>query len=180
MNVADPGGAASNLLTEFGSLGEVMAADFIAVRECAGDRVAGAMACAAALIQQLLEEPLYGRPLLASDVELLRFLQHNIGQAPNECLIVLFLDSGRRLISHERIAEGSISGVDIDARRIILKALARGAHGLILAHNHPSGNARPSRSDFHITRRLADLAGRFDIVVHDHLVVAGASASSAA
>jgi DNA repair protein RadC len=69
--------------------------------------------------------------------------------------------------------------VDFDQRRILLRAMGRGASGIIVAHNHPSGDSTPSRSDVEVTRRLADLAEVLGITLHDHLVVAGGETRSA-
>jgi DNA repair protein RadC len=62
---------------------------------------------------------------------------------------------------------------DLPLRQIIGAALAHGSQGLILAHNHPSGDASPSRADLDATRRLADTAASLGIRVHDHLIFAG-------
>lgn len=126
-----------------------------------------------------LEEPLHRRPIASSRMEVTRYLQQRIGFLEAEALIVLHLDSGGRLICHDVIAQGGIDGVVFEPRLIILRALARGAAGMIVAHNHPSGDPRPSRADLAATRRLASLAHEFRIGLIDHLIVARGEISSA-
>lgn len=126
-----------------------------------------------------LEEPLHRRPVASSRPAVARYLQQRIGFLEAEMLIVLHLDSDGRLICHDMIAQGGIDGVMFDPRLIILRALARGAAGMIVAHNHPSGDPRPSRADLAATRRLADLAREFRINLLDHLIVARGEISSA-
>lgn len=107
------------------------------------------------------------------------FLKTLIGFRCDECLVVLFLDAARGLIDHEVIASGRADSVEFDQRRILLGALGRGAAGIIVAHNHPSGDPRPSTSDLKVTRRLADVARGVGICLHDHLVIAGGEVRSA-
>lgn len=122
-------------------------------------------------MRETLAEPLYERPQISDLASLKRYLVLTLGPLATECLVVFYLDANRRVITH-CIVEGSNDSVGIDYGRLILKAISRGAHGLILAHNHPSGDASPSRADIRVTRKLADLAREFGIQLHDHLVVA--------
>lgn len=177
--MASAGRAASAVLAEFGSLSNALGAEYLALHDCAGDAAATALGAAAAFLRQTLTEPLYERPLIADLADLKRYIRHAIGALPNECLMVFYLDAKRHLIWHEVIAEGSNDGVHVDYRRIILKAIARGVHGVILAHNHPSGDPTPSRADVCITRKIATLASEFGITLCDHLVIAGRTTRSA-
>ena len=73
---------------------------------------------------------------------------------------------------------GNEDGADFPLKAIIADALAHGSAGIVLAHNHPSGDARPSDSDFRATRRLAVAAEAIDCALLDHLVFAGDDCSS--
>jgi DNA repair protein RadC len=85
---------------------------------------------------------------------------------------VLLLDSGRRLIEDAVVMEGVADEVPLPLRLIVRKALNLGADGLILVHNHPSGNPQASEADLVATRELIAVCRRLDIRVHDHIVVA--------
>jgi DNA repair protein RadC len=95
-----------------------------------------------------------------------------------EKLAVLHLDAGRRLLG---LAEGRVEAeaeVNLPIRSIVGDALRFGSAGLILAHNHPSGNEAPSAADVEATRRLAAVLSELDVALHDHLVFAGKRISS--
>lgn len=93
--------------------------------------------------------------------------------ADGEALAVAHLDAGRRLIDLATFDAFSMSQADLPVRRIVEDALRLGAVGLMIAHNHPSGDAQPSWDDVESTRELADTAARLGIRLHDHLIFAG-------
>ena len=74
--------------------------------------------------------------------------------------------------------DGDETGAHFPLRQIIIEAAEHGSAGILLAHNHPSGDARPSESDRRATRRLASAAEALDCTVIDHLVLAGADCTS--
>lgn len=84
---------------------------------------------------------------------------------------VLLMDRGMRLIERRRISSGGVHGTVADPKLIFKAALDKRASCMVVAHNHPSGQLRPSEEDIHLTRKLVD-GGRFlDIQVQDHLIV---------
>jgi len=87
-----------------------------------------------------------------------------------EALRVAHLDRERRLIGVRLQYSDVVDALDFPLRTIIADALALGSHALLLAHNHPSGNATPSRADLDATRALADLARPLEIRLLDHLI----------
>jgi DNA repair protein RadC len=97
--------------------------------------------------------------------------------ATRESLWVAHLDDSARCIHLSR-HQGSEVDVEFPFREIIGDAAAHCSAGLVLAHNHPSGDARPSDSDFRVTRRLATAAEALDCTVVDHLVFGGAECTS--
>ncbi len=94
-----------------------------------------------------------------------------------ENLWVAHVDDEARCLYVSR-HEGNEWSADFPLRSIIADAATHGSAGIVLAHNHPSGDARPSESDFQITRRLAVAAKALDCAVLDHLVFAGADCTS--
>ncbi len=99
---------------------------------------------------------------------------------PHELFCCLHLDNRHRLIAFEELFRGTIDGASVHPREVVKQALARNAAAMILAHNHPSGVAEPSRADELITRRLREALALVDIPVLDHLIVAGNSCVSLA
>ncbi len=95
-----------------------------------------------------------------------------IGDNPHEEFWVLLLNRSNRVIDHIRISQGGISGTVIDVRLILKNALDRLASALILCHNHPSGNLKPSDADIKITSKIGDASRTMDIQLLDHLIIA--------
>ena len=95
------------------------------------------------------------------------------GEAADESVAIAHLDAGRRLIELVVVPPGEAAEVDLPIRRIIEDALRLGASGMLLAHNHPSGDAQPSWDDVEATRELAETAARLGIRLYDHLIFAG-------
>ena len=94
-----------------------------------------------------------------------------------ETLALLYLDAdGHALAVEERSV--AADAIELPMREIFRAALNHGAAGLVIAHNHPSGDARPSRADVAATRRLAETAAALGIVLHDHLIFAGGDCRS--
>lgn len=86
---------------------------------------------------------------------------------------VLLLNRNNRYILHRRVSEGGVSGTVVDAKIIFKLALEQLASTVILCHNHPSGNNVPSQADIKLTQQLKEAGKALDIVVADHLIIAG-------
>lgn len=99
------------------------------------------------------------------------------GDPKRENLWVAHVDEDSRCIHVSRHA-GDEHWADFPLGRIIADAALHGSSGIVLAHNHPSGDARPSRSDLQATRRLASAAEALDCTILDHLVFAGRDCAS--
>jgi DNA repair protein RadC len=104
--------------------------------------------------------------------ELLAYCRHAMAHDRHESLRVFFVNLRRELIAEEVVARGGPDGVMVEPRQIIARALDLGATGLILVHNHPSGDPAPSEADRRFTRRLGAAAACLGLRLHDHLVVA--------
>lgn len=86
---------------------------------------------------------------------------------------VLFLNRANRVIATEKISQGGVSGTVTDVRIVLKRAILLQASGMIVAHNHPSGNTTPSDSDIRITQKIKDSAALMDIQLLDHVIIAG-------
>ena len=85
---------------------------------------------------------------------------------------MVYLNRSNRIIDAQNLSKGGIAGTVIDIRLILRKALEVLASGIIIGHNHPSGNKRPSESDKQITGKLKTASGQMDIKLLDHIIVA--------
>ena len=125
------------------------------------------------LARRALREELGQGPLLNSPVAVRDFLRLSLAQLPHEVFAVLFLDAQHRLIRYEEMFRGTLSQTSVHPREITKRALALNSGAVILAHNHPSGAAEPSRSDEMLTRAIKSALELVDVKVLDHLIVAG-------
>jgi DNA repair protein RadC len=98
-------------------------------------------------------------------------MQPIIGELSHEEFWVLFLNNSNKVISKSQLSKGGISGTIVDVRLVFKLALENGATGLILCHNHPSGNLRPSDADKQITKKIKLAGDSLDVKVLDHLII---------
>ena len=119
-----------------------------------------------ALAQQLGTQPVFDNPKAVRD-----YVALQLRELPNERFAALFLDAHHRLIAMETLFHGTLTQTAVYPREVVKRALERNAAALILAHNHPSGVAEPSRADEHLTQTLRQALALVDIRVLDHLVV---------
>ncbi|MBL7850941.1 MAG: DNA repair protein RadC [Cyclobacteriaceae bacterium] len=113
------------------------------------------------------------KPKVGSSREAYDLLCGDLMDLPHEEFWVLLLNRANRLIRKHRISEGGVSGTVADPKVIFKSALDHLASGIIVAHNHPSGNRTASQSDIDLTRKLKE-AGKFlEIQLLDHLIVCG-------
>jgi len=85
--------------------------------------------------------------------------------------VAIFLNRANKVKHYEVISTGGITGTVADPRVIFKKALAADAVGIILFHNHPSGNLQPSKADEELTKKIVQAATLFDIRILDHIIV---------
>jgi DNA repair protein RadC len=128
-----------------------------------------------ALAQVLRERALFDSPKAVRD-----YLQLQLGARQHEVFAVLFLDSQNRLIALEELFRGTLSQTSVYPREVVLRALHHHAAAVVLAHNHPSGTAQPSRADEALTHSLKAALALVDVRVLDHFIVTRDRAASMA
>ncbi len=173
---------ARELLRQFGDLRGLLGADRDAF--CAGRGLGEAKYVSLQAALELSRRHLFatlqrGDALTSPDVTR-AYLAAQLRDQPRELFAVLFLDNRHRVIAYETLFQGTIDGASVHPREVVRRALELGAAALILAHNHPSGVAEPSRADSLITRRLRDALALVEIRVVDHLIVGDGEITSLA
>jgi len=88
-----------------------------------------------------------------------------------ECLVVFFLNARLKVKGFSLVSLGLINSVQIGVREVFRAAIVNAAHSIILAHNHPSGDARPSEDDLYVTRKICKAGAILGIEVKDHLII---------
>lgn len=170
---ADAERHAMRLLASFGSLGQVLAASPEAQMRVVGDRVVTRqLGATRAAISEVLRVPSGDDRNPPSGSELVRRLWASLAFREVESVVVLFLDRGGHLLAEEEMARGGHCRAELEPRSIVRRALDLNAGALVVAHNHPSGDPRPSAADRAATDALVAAARLFDIRVKDHLIIA--------
>ena len=155
----------ADALTSIKGLGPAKRAEIVAVLELARR----------ALTAQLRQQTLFDAPHAVRD-----YLQLQLGSRPHEIFAVMFLDSQHRLIVLEELFRGTLTQTSVYPREVVVRALALNAASVVLAHNHPSGTAQPSRADEALTQTLKAALALIDVCVLDHFVVTRTEAVSMA
>ena len=118
-----------------------------------------------------LQEQLHREDVLENPDATRRYLTSRLRHLGHEVFACLFLDNRHRVIAFEELFRGTIDGASVHPREVVKRTLHHNAAALILAHNHPSGVAEPSRADIGLTRRLTDALALIDARVLDHVVI---------
>jgi len=108
---------------------------------------------------------------LNNSKELFDYLYHNIRDKGRECFKVVFLDAKNKVITTETLFKGTLTASSVYPREVVLSALNHRAAALIFAHNHPSGDPKPSSEDVSVTRQLVFACRVMGIIVHEHLII---------
>lgn len=108
---------------------------------------------------------------IASPGDTRRYLSARLRGHQREVFACLFLDSRHRVVGFEELFAGTIDGTSVHPREVLKRTLALNAAAVIVAHNHPSGVAEPSRADRAITERLREALALVDVRLLDHVVV---------
>jgi DNA repair protein RadC len=130
--------------------------------------------------RRALEEEVLSADALNSPKAVRDYLRLTLARLPHEVFVAVFLTAQNRVIAVEELFRGTLTQTSVYPREMVKRALAHNAASVILAHNHPSGEASPSAADRSLTKALAEALALVDVRVLDHFIVApGASLSFA-
>ena len=164
---------AKALVERFGSLAGALTADPAELLQVngIGEAAATALKLVQAAALRLARQQIMKRDIISSWDKLLDYCKMSMGHEQVEQLRLLFLDRKNALIADEVQQRGTIDHTPLYPREVVKRALELGASALILVHNHPSGDPKPSRDDIAMTREVQDVAGRLGITLHDHVII---------
>jgi DNA repair protein RadC len=118
------------------------------------------------------EDPPPARKKISGSRDVYAFFRPSLGDLKHEEFWILLLNRANRVLGRIRVSQGGITGTVIDARIILKHAIERLACSIILCHNHPSGNLKPSDADITITSKIRESCKHMDIQVLDHIIIA--------
>ena len=124
-----------------------------------------------AVCDRFLEKKLIDKNPVNNSKELFDYLYHTIRDKSREYFKIIFLDSKNRVISTENHSEGTLTASSVYPREVVHSALRHKAAALIFAHNHPSGDPKPSDEDIAITRQLVFAGKVMGITIHEHIII---------
>lgn len=173
---------AQELLDRFGGIGGLLhtSADSLGQIKGLGPSKRAVVIAVLELARRALAQKLEEKTVFESPNAVGEYLQLQLGARPHEVFAVMFLDSQNRLIALEELFRGTLTQASVYPREIVLRALHHQAAAVVLAHNHPSGVALPSRADIELTRTLLSALALVDVRVLDHFIVTRQGATSMA
>jgi DNA repair protein RadC len=166
---------AKELLRQFGCLSAVLDAPLAKLKHVSGvgDHAAVLLALAPRLLDRYQRDRWQTRRAFHSTPEVVTYLRPELSGETHEVFCVLALNSQNSLIAMERVQQGTVNKTIVFPRLVVEAALKHRATAVILAHNHPSGEPKPSAADRQLTQRLRKTLQDLDIAVHDHVIIAG-------
>jgi len=164
---------AKRLIKQFGSFANVLdqGYDELESMKGLGENSSTLIKLVKAAIPQYFEPDSRNTPVLNSPEKVIDFIRAEIGNKKKEFFMLLCLNTAGRLIHKEIISKGTINQAHVYPREIIKTALLKNSSAIILVHNHPSGNLKPSSHDEKLTSAINEICSSLGIILHDHLIV---------
>ena len=164
---------AASLIQRFDGLNKLLTASYEQLQQEKGLGPAKVTQLVATLelCRRVLNQKIAQTCTLTSPNETRQYLQLHFQGLEREVFACLFLDSQHQILALENLFYGTINSATVHPREIVKAGLRLNASAVILAHNHPSGNAEPSQADIRITQTIKDVLALVDIRVLDHMVI---------
>ena len=164
---------AKRLLTEFGSFPAILAASPAELSRVEGLSEGGtaALKFVEAASLRSLRAAAMDRPVLSGWQALTDYLHASMAHRVTEEFRVIFLNNRNIVVRDEAMGSGTVNAAPVYPREIVKRALELGASGLVLVHNHPSGDPSPSRDDIAMTKAVVEAGRHLGLSVHDHVVI---------
>ncbi len=171
---------AKKMLAHFGNLPEMMAAPATEFQKIPGlnDTSITSLKAITALAHRAMKTELEKKPVMNNWTRLMDYCHATMAHEKKEHFRLLFLNKKNELIADEIQGSGTVDHTPAYPREIMKRALELGATALILVHNHPSGDPKPSQADIDMTNAIIAAANPFNIIIHDHIVVSRSGYSS--
>ncbi|NBX61330.1 MAG: JAB domain-containing protein [Betaproteobacteria bacterium] len=165
---------AHSLLEHFHGLAGLLQAspaDLRAAKGLGGSARRAQLLAVLEMSRRVLLQKMRKRDVMNNPETVKQFLQLQMGAYPQEVFAVVFMDAQYRLLSFQEMFKGTLNQTSVYPREVVKLALDQGAAAVILAHNHPSGDVRPSAADSTLTRTLQTALSMVDVKVLDHIIV---------
>ena len=171
---------AKTLLAEFGDFNRVISAPssrLLAIKGV-GESVIQEFRIVTAAAERLAQVEVLNRDILSDTKAMITYCHIAMAHKENEEFRILFLDRKCNLIADEEQQKGTIDHVPVYRREVVKRALELNACSVILVHNHPSGDPKPSKADVELTRHIQAALDTVKITLHDHIIIGAQSHAS--
>lgn len=174
-NRRDQKNTAKNLIKKFKSLKGVLEAhpDELKKEFGVGPANVFGIKMIQAVSRRYLKDQIINADYVKSSNDVMDYLRHRLRDKSRESFLLVLLNGQNRIISIEKLFTGSITTSVVYPREVIKFILQKDAAAVIFVHNHPSGNPQPSMDDKSITNKLISACKTIDVIVHDHIIIAG-------
>jgi DNA repair protein RadC len=167
---------AKEMLEQFGNLAKLLS---LSSSELEQNKISPSLIAILKVIHEascrLIKYDVIEKPILESWVALIDYCRASMGRSATEQFRVLYLNKKNMLINDELQDYGTIDKTSVFPREITKKALLLNATAVILVHNHPTGNTKPSKEDIFVTNQIAKSLTSIDVLLHDHVIVSAES-----
>jgi DNA repair protein RadC len=171
---------AKAMLNYFKSLRKIILADRFDLKQIngVGESTINLITVVREIFTRSLLEKVIESDSIMSTGQVLEYYKNALGYLKKEQLRIMFLNNKNKLIAEEMMQEGTVNNTAIYPREIIQKTLEYGASAIIMVHNHPGGDPKPSRQDIIMTKIINEIAQKLDIILFDHVVIGRMGATS--
>lgn len=173
---------ARQILLHFGSLSALVAAplsEFSQIKGM-GEAKYAQLQATVELARRALGEQLKAKPVLSNIAMVQDYLRLKLAPLPYEVFYVLLLGADQRLMKEQQLFRGGENTTTVHIKEVVKLALLSNASALVVAHNHPQGDATPSAADLTLTTQLKKALALIDVQLLDHIIVAGDHCASMA
>jgi DNA repair protein RadC len=122
-------------------------------------------------LDRVLKQNIINTHVLNSWNALIEYLQTSMGSMKTEQFRIIFLNSKNIIVADELQSLGTVDQTSLYPREVVKRALFHEATAIILVHNHPSGDPKPSKADVELTKEVVQACATFNITVHDHVII---------
>ncbi|MDB2414781.1 DNA repair protein RadC [Rickettsiales bacterium] len=168
---------AKELINKFGSYANVIAAPIEDLKKINGVNIS-VIAMLKAIqesAERLIKEEVCSKPILQSWKALIDYSRATMGHIKKEQFRILYLDKKNKVILDELQEAGTVDQTPVYPREIVKQALNVEASSVIMVHNHPSGDTKPSRADIDVTKKVIAALKAINVTLHDHVIISRSS-----
>ena len=165
--------SAKQLLKQFKTFQGVLEADPKSLCEVQGVGPANSFGIRLikAVSDRYLKAKIISKNVVQNPKDLMEYLSHTIGHKTKEVFVAIFLDAKNRVLTSKILFTGTLTTSSVYPREVIISSLQHNAAAVIFAHNHPSGDVEPSKSDIQITKKLFFALKYVGIILHEHMII---------